>query len=104
MSMTPVASPVVHLQHYIEIPFTWASDRAEDEAFQFETWERIEAEANRVCFAYGLELDPAGAISQEGIRLKGNSLDNVNAAGAELARFLVGLEGLVFQRLTEDRV
>lgn len=102
MSLTPVAAPVLHIQHYIEIPFTWAADRLEDDNFQFETCERIEAKAVSLCADLGLELDPAGAVSVDGIRLKGNDLCRVHAAGAELVAYLAAQEGLVFLQQVEE--
>lgn len=94
--MTPTTAPVLHVQHYIEIPFTWQSAHLDDDLFQFETWERIEAEAERLCALYGLSLDPAGAMSEDGIRLKGRDLERVHEAGAHLVTFLSAQEGLIF--------
>ncbi|CEK42802.1 hypothetical protein PQBR44_0076 (plasmid) [Pseudomonas putida UWC1] len=103
MTMTRVTTPALHVQHYIEIPFTWAADRIADEGFHSDVWSRIEAEADRLCAAWGLELDPTGAISEEGIRLKGTDLGVVLAAGSELAEFLSAQSGLVFLKQVEER-
>lgn len=104
MTMTHVTTPTLHVQHYIEIPFTWAPDRIADEAFQSDSWSRIEAVADQICAEWGLELDSAGAISQEGIRLKGTDLGVVLAAGSKLAEYLSAQSGLVFLKQVEGRL
>lgn len=103
MTMTHAATPALHVQHYVEIPFTWSTDRLGDEGFQSDAWSCIEAEAQRLCASLGLELDPAGAISEEGIRLKGTDLGAVLAAGSKLADFLSSQPGLVFLTQVEGR-
>ncbi|QHF00696.1 hypothetical protein LCG56_28465 (plasmid) [Pseudomonas cannabina pv. alisalensis] len=103
MTMNHAPTPALHVQHYVEIPFTWSADRIDDESFQSDAWSCIEAEAQRLCAALGLELDPAGAISEEGIRLKGTDLGVVLAAGSSLAEFLSLQSGLVFLQQVEER-
>ncbi|SBW84357.1 hypothetical protein PVE_R2G0328 [Pseudomonas veronii 1YdBTEX2] len=103
MTMTHAATPTFHVQHYVEIPFTWSADRIDDEGFQSDAWSCIEAEARRLCAALGVELDAAGAICQEGIRLKGTDLGVILAAGSKLAEFLSSQSGLVFLKQVEER-
>ncbi|MCK1788609.1 hypothetical protein [Pseudomonas violetae] len=102
MSVNTVAAPVLHVQHVIEIPFTWAESCIGDEGFKFETWERIEAEGERLCALYALSWDPAGATCVDGIRLIGNSLESVMAAGGALGEFLQNMPGLSFLQFVED--
>ncbi|MBM5458540.1 hypothetical protein H8F21_13305 [Pseudomonas sp. P66] len=66
--------------------------------------ERIEAEGERLCAAFGLKLDHAVSFSEDAIRIYGNDLANIQAAGAAMADFLSAQDGLRFVEVAEDGV